>query len=74
VNISRGGLFVHVPHDAAPPQAETVEVDLAAPGTDARVAEFFCQARVVRHQHVGDGDRVGVGLEFSHPLPLALGT
>ncbi|MFW6133261.1 MAG: PilZ domain-containing protein [Planctomycetota bacterium] len=73
VNISRGGLLLRAPREVAPAPKDTVEVDLSAPGSDARVAEFFCQAQVVRHQPIDSPGHVGVALEFTHPLPLRLG-
>ena len=75
LNISDGGALVSVPVDAVPEFGSNLHVCFSVPRKTPNtymLEDFLCSGRVVRHQPLEDNRLVGVALEFSQPLQLAL--
>ena len=75
LDLSDGGAILPIPIKAVPRVSERVRVVLAIPRSTANtymLEEVPCDARVVRHQPMEDNSLVGVALQFSPTLDLAL--
>ena len=75
LDVSDGGAILAIPIKAVPRVSERVKVVLGVPRSTANtymLEEVPCEARVVRHQPMDDNSVVGVALQFSPALDLAL--
>ena len=75
LDLSDGGALVAFPFDIAPPVGDVLDLDLwvpSSPSSGNETRRVNCQAKVLRHQDLGQGGKVGIGLQFLEPLKLGL--
>ena len=73
IDVSKHGALVAFPFEDAPAVGEVLDIQLLLP-TSVRgqaTRTINGQARVVRHQDLGQDGKTGIGLQFLPPLRLA---